>query len=142
MSDTENDSITAQFAAIAASQCLRTGSQEYWTARRAFIANAVNTGFSQNFGYDDSDLRAWQGLCSTVGIDSDELPNIRACKEALANVHANIIDLVDAANGRTTCRTFPSAKACAMYTRQTGKFYPKDEAKENPLLRRFLVEVF
>lgn len=54
----------------------------------------------------------------------------------------NLVDLVDAkASGQVISRKFSSPKALAKYIRNTGKYFPKEKAKSNPLLRRFLIVV-
>jgi hypothetical protein len=65
--------------------------------------------------------------------------------QALEHIHVNIVDLVDAAASKQQMGRklkFFKRDACAAYTRQTDKIFPKSYAKRNELLRQFLVEVF
>ena len=68
--------------------------------------------------------------------------NVNTAQLAPVHVHVNIIDLVCAAGDEETCRRFPSREALAQYTRDEEKAYPLEWAKENPLLRQFLVHVY
>lgn len=64
--------------------------------------------------------------------------------KALDNVYVNIFDLVDAARaGRKVApsKKFATESQCAAYTRINGMIFSKKAAKENPLLRTFLVHV-
>ncbi|KAL1744866.1 hypothetical protein HDZ31DRAFT_63671 [Schizophyllum fasciatum] len=122
---------------------LTRGTSEYWDARREFIGEAVNNDFERFFGHDEASLSAWQGICRTVGLKKvDKLTTVAKCRKALYPVHVNIIDLVIAAKRGNTCRRFPTREACAQYTREEDKTYPLEWAKDNPLLRRFLVHVY
>ncbi|KAI4524294.1 hypothetical protein K523DRAFT_269649 [Schizophyllum commune Tattone D] len=116
---------------------------EYWDRRRRFIGDAVNAEFEANFGHDEASLPAWQNICRTVGLKKvEQLTTVAACRRALRPVHVNIIDLVCAPQDGVTCRRFPSREALAQYTRDEEKAYPLEWAKENPLLRQFLVHVY
>jgi hypothetical protein len=53
----------------------------------------------------------------------------------------NIVDLVQAQGGGKLVKTFNTAKALAKYIKKTGKIYPRERAKRNPLLRQFLINV-
>jgi hypothetical protein len=43
--------------------------------------------------------------------------------------------------GSVICKKFSSPKALAKYISRSGKVFPKERAKRNPLLRRFLIVV-
>ena len=52
------------------------------------------------------------------------------------------LDLIDAGTtGGVISKKFSSEKELAKYIRRTGKVFPKDRAKKNPLLRKFLIVV-
>jgi hypothetical protein len=54
----------------------------------------------------------------------------------------NLVDLVDAGTaGRVISKKFSSEKELAKYIRETGKVFPKERAKMNPLLCRFLIVI-
>ncbi|KAJ7588379.1 hypothetical protein C8J56DRAFT_860954 [Mycena floridula] len=118
-------------------------SKEYKRQKRDFLANAVEEMFSTSFGDRKGNLDAWCKLCKTVGVSTDLLlGNIKAYKEALHGKFVNLIDLVQAASADQVMeKTFPTSKELAEYIHLTGKFYPLDRAKKNPLLEQFLIIV-
>lgn len=54
----------------------------------------------------------------------------------------NIVDLVDARRQGKVVKAFQSADALRKYIQKTGKIFPKEAAKRNPLLKAFLITVF
>ncbi|KAL1695652.1 hypothetical protein GGG16DRAFT_108838 [Schizophyllum commune] len=140
------DDIATQFAALAVSSGWQQNSSRYRQERRAFIANAVVTGFRANFGSNEADLSAWQKLCTTVGVGGAEaFGSIGECKKALKGTFVNIVDLVDAANaGKTVSKTFKTAQKLRVYSLKPReeKIFPKKRAKSNPLLKFFLIIMF
>ncbi|KAL1720554.1 hypothetical protein EV715DRAFT_196656 [Schizophyllum commune] len=157
------DDIATQFAALAVSSGWQQGSNRYRRERRAFIADAVVTGFRTNFGSNEADLNAWCRLCTTVGVGGAEaFGSIGECKKvserlgfvlqsalvsscALKGTFVNIVDLVDAANaGKTVFKTFKTAQKLRVYSLKPReeKIFPKKRAKSNPLLKFFLIVMF
>ncbi|KAI4524288.1 hypothetical protein K525DRAFT_194353 [Schizophyllum commune Loenen D] len=138
------DDIATQFAALAVTSGWQQNSSRYRRERRAFIADAVVTGFRTNFGSNEADLNAWRRLCTTVGVEGGEaFGSIGECKKALKGTFVNIVDLVDAANaGKTVSKTFNSANKLRAYSLTMGKIFPKKRAKSNPLLKFFLIVMF
>jgi hypothetical protein len=51
------------------------------------------------------------------------------------------VDLVDAANAEKTVKPFKSRKALVAYIIRTEKYFPLSEAKEDSMLKVFLVTV-
>ncbi|TRM63678.1 hypothetical protein BD626DRAFT_495051 [Schizophyllum amplum] len=137
--------VMARFVAIAEARLIdkTKNHQRYKREQRKFVKDTINKEFLQKFGKDEDSLRAWQGLCSAIGISRvDKLKSVSECRKALKGVHVNIVDLVDAANAKTTiCETFARKKLLAEYTAETDKIYPLKAAKENPLLHQFLVKL-
>ncbi|KAL1658553.1 hypothetical protein GGF50DRAFT_67010 [Schizophyllum commune] len=152
------DDIATQFAALAVTSGWQQNSSRYRRERRAFIADAVVTGFRTNFGSNEADLSAWRRLCTTVGVGGAEaFGSIGECKKvsgrvlssllssftALKGTFVNIVDLVDAANaGKTVSKTFKTANKLRAYSLPMGKIFPKKRAKSNPLLKFFLIVMF
>ncbi|TRM63686.1 hypothetical protein BD626DRAFT_548044 [Schizophyllum amplum] len=138
------DDIVSQFAALAVGAGWTEGSNRYNRERRSYIADATASGFRSNFGANEVDLKAWQRICTTVGVpNADSLGSIKECKKALKGIFVKIVDLVDAANaGRTVSKTFKSRGKLAGYTTSEEKIFPKKRAKSNPLLKHFLIVVF
>lgn len=63
-------------------------------------------------------------------------------RQALREKFVNIVDLVDACKtpGEKP-RIFDSDKDLAKYIKRTGKIFPLDKARVNPLLSVFLIDV-
>ncbi|KAJ7579518.1 hypothetical protein C8J56DRAFT_796161 [Mycena floridula] len=118
-------------------------SEQYKRQKRDFLGNAVEAMFSTSFGEIRENLEAWCNLCRTVGVSTDlPLVSIEACEAALNGKFVNLVDLVQAASADQVMeKTFPTSKALAKYIHRTGKFYPLDRAKVNPLLAQFLIIV-
>lgn len=101
------------------------------------------------YGGNEKSLQGWQSLCETIGVpeskEGEEAPvltSISACQRALKGVYVNLVDLVDAGTaGRVISTTFSSEKELVKYICRTGKVFPRERAKTNLLLRRFLVVV-
>ncbi|KAI5887234.1 uncharacterized protein SCHCODRAFT_01340215 [Schizophyllum commune H4-8] len=124
-------SITARFAVIAKkkdySKNTEALAEEYRKKREAFISKG-----------------AWKKLCMTMGIGkayigSGKLSDVAACKKLMKGMYVNIVDLVDASRAGKTCTPFRSYKALKEYIDEEEKSYLLWAAKDNPLLRRFLV---
>lgn len=58
--------------------------------------------------------------------------------------YVNIVDLVDARNGDRVMDkgVFDSTSKLSEYVMESGKVYPLNAAKSNPLLKQFLIPVF
>ncbi|EME38511.1 hypothetical protein DOTSEDRAFT_161497, partial [Dothistroma septosporum NZE10] len=95
------------------------------------IASAV-THFAQ---YDSfpSKLLGWQALCRDIGVE--EGPSITKCKKSIAAVYINIFDFV--AQGKAA-RHWPSLRALAKYSQESGRVFPKKKAKSETVLRVLL----
>ena len=53
-------------------------------------------------------------------------------------VHVNLIDLMDSRRQGTEVRVFNSYQQLVKYTRSSKKYFPRDEAKEEGLVRILL----
>ncbi|KAJ6505546.1 hypothetical protein C8R45DRAFT_861220 [Mycena sanguinolenta] len=97
--------------------------------------------FAHHFGRDENRLAGWQAMCATVGVK--EVPeSIKQCKLLLRTTWINIFDLLDAKRTGRPVKKHASAKALREYTKQTGKIFPKKEAKSNQFLKAWLIKVF
>jgi hypothetical protein len=83
--DYNNDptiSIIENFRLLAIQEGWTKKSKSYKEGRKAFIAEAVETGFESHFGVNASSLQAWQNLCRTIGIENaDSLTSISSCQK-------------------------------------------------------------
>ena len=77
-------SILDNFRQLALDEGLKKKSKAYKERRRAFVAEAVQSGFISQFGVNHSSLQAWQRLCGTIlgqeACASLNLTGIKACK--------------------------------------------------------------
>jgi hypothetical protein len=85
-------SIVDNFRLLAIREGWSKKSKSYKEGRRAFFAEAVETGFISQFGVNASSLQAWQSLCRTVGIENvDTLTSIKSCQKVrFGLVHNNV----------------------------------------------------
>ncbi|KAI0263443.1 hypothetical protein BC834DRAFT_313574 [Gloeopeniophorella convolvens] len=101
------------------------------TARHAFRA-AMKEDFNDIYGLDEHDINNWHRLC--LVLDIEPLPQTLAeCREAVCQKHVNLVDLVE--NYTKKVRLFESEEALSKYTRETGKFFPKEDAADGGVLR-------
>ncbi|CAL1699400.1 unnamed protein product [Somion occarium] len=80
-------------------------------------------------------------LCEEVRI-SPIPSSIKQCRKALARVHVNLYDLIDARRLGKRVKVFRSLPEMRNYTLQTGRIFPKDRAKAGGVLRALLREIF
>ncbi|KAG9520576.1 hypothetical protein KCV07_g4236, partial [Aureobasidium melanogenum] len=75
-----------------------------------------------------SPLKKLQMLCAEVGVRNIPV-SINKCKEELANVKVNLVDLMDARRQSKQVRLFKSFKELAKYTKKTNRYCPKQAPK-------------
>lgn len=104
---------------------------------RELLKDALTQQFNGIYGTEVEDLESWKGLCRAIGISPipDEL---EACREVVRDTHVNIVDLVDKPNTRRRVKIFHSEEALSGYTKDTGKFFPKENAYAGGLLKYLL----
>ncbi|KAJ7679165.1 hypothetical protein DFH06DRAFT_1465341 [Mycena polygramma] len=98
---------------------------------------ALGLTFSQEYGDDVDSLENWQGLCRAVEIVP--IPEtLEECEYAIEDSHVNLIDLVDLTTTRERVHRFKTEGALSVYTKKTGKFFPRKRVYKGPLLRHLL----
>jgi len=148
-----------EFQRLARFQGWARKSKQYVKERRHFLL----AEFDQHLGTVERSrkLDDWQALCTELGI----LPvhqSIRQCKkvelylplypsgkhqdsqrrQALSTeVHVNLIDLLDSRRRGTKVKIFKTRAELISYTIVTRKFFPKDRAKKDGLLKILLREI-
>ncbi|KAL1844292.1 hypothetical protein VTJ49DRAFT_2349 [Mycothermus thermophilus] len=93
---------------------------------RKKVVRCIVTEFDLYFG--SGTLEDWPRLCWDIGLEGDLSSNTK-CRKALATVHINIWDLMDAVKQGVYPQRFSSARKLADYTMRTGRIYPKRKAK-------------
>ncbi|PUU77270.1 hypothetical protein B9Z19DRAFT_987421 [Tuber borchii] len=136
-----NWSIHHDFAQLSEHKKWIPGSRPQSRANTRF-RQALIDEFNHMFGMNDSDLENWQRLCRVVGVPEERIPgSITQCRKTLSTIHVNLIDLIETRYvGRGIPQRFPTLAALGKYTRDTGKFFPR-EAKSGGILGRLLREL-
>ncbi|KAJ5781352.1 hypothetical protein N7457_006512 [Penicillium paradoxum] len=97
----------------------------------------MNSEYDRLIGCRVTSLATWQELCAKVGIEGS-FTSINQCKKALARVHVNIVDLLDSWNTDSTPICFESQKALATYTKASNKYFSRQLAKQDKVLKVLL----
>ncbi|KAI0373158.1 hypothetical protein BV20DRAFT_1013455 [Pilatotrama ljubarskyi] len=136
-------SLVAEFRRLAIVSGLRKKTKAYKNERRQFFGVHAAEDFEEAFGKNSNSLRSWQKLLQHLGVGEGlVLGSITECMGALHGVYVNIVDLVDSyKTPDTRPRIFKSEKELAKYIDRTGKVFPIDKARNNPLLSTFLIHV-
>jgi len=101
---------------------------------RAKFKDALVQEFNNIYGTDENDVGSWQGLCRVLGITP--VPgSLAECRKVVNTSHVNLVDLVGQPNSITL---FTSEAALSEYTKDTGKFFPKENAYAGGLLKYLL----
>ncbi|KAG9225025.1 hypothetical protein CCMSSC00406_0001824 [Pleurotus cornucopiae] len=94
--------------------------------------------FNDIYGTDEKDINSWHKICTVVNIDP--LPDtLRKARDAVLSKHINLVDLVDHPTGHI--RVYDSLEGLREYTRTTGKYFPKENAYAEGLLKYLLREI-
>ncbi|KAJ6452623.1 hypothetical protein C8R45DRAFT_847688, partial [Mycena sanguinolenta] len=118
-------------------KCIYKTSRKDIAEIRAGYNRALGLTFSDVYGDDVNSLENWQGLCRVVEIDP--VPDsLQECQFAIEDSHVNLIDLVDVHNTGIPVHRFATEKRLSVYTKSTGKIFPRDDAYKGKLLRHLL----
>ncbi|KAF8181847.1 hypothetical protein BJ912DRAFT_928858 [Pholiota molesta] len=111
-------------------------SAERDTAYQAF-STALTLEFNANFGTEVDNLESWQSLARHMGIVP--VPSkLKACRNQVRMSHVNLVDLVAAFARGGQARRFGSEVALSVYTKETGKFFPRKDIHAGDLLKFLL----
>ncbi|KAG8754329.1 hypothetical protein FRC11_006711 [Ceratobasidium sp. 423] len=121
---------------------------EFVIAREGF-RDALALQFNALYGTDEDDLTSWQNLCCVLNLADvpDELETCRNVgnrylhQSLVASVHVNIIDLIDTPATQEPIVHFKSEEHLSIYTRHTGKKFPRDNVNSGDLLRFLLRKI-
>ena len=118
--------------------------------------------FNQKFGEDVEVKRAWLFLCTVIGVKP--IPNtIEGMKEvsqavqsamedhepqtqtnalqAVLDTHLNLSDLLDSVRTGSPVKIFATHADLVDYTRNQGRYFPKEDAYAGGLLKYLLREI-
>ncbi|KAF8599060.1 hypothetical protein BDV93DRAFT_498125 [Ceratobasidium sp. AG-I] len=108
---------------------------------RQGIKDVLTQQFNVIYGTDENDLCAWQNLCRVL-----QHPNVpedlELCRQLVDSTFVNIVDLVDNKSTGEPIVHFESEKELSWYTRDTGKYFPRDNAYAGGLLKFLLRHIF
>ncbi|KAJ5950406.1 uncharacterized protein N7479_008819 [Penicillium vulpinum] len=130
-------SANVEFARLANQMNWKKDSKVYKQERAKFLVAEFNV----HYGADPTKLENWQALCIELDI-SEPIESITKCRKALAKVHVNLVDLVDARRTGKKVKHFSSATALRTYTRATEKIFPKSAAKADGFLKALLRAIY
>ncbi|KAI0089525.1 hypothetical protein BDY19DRAFT_108732 [Irpex rosettiformis] len=126
-------------------QFRRLASQEDWSPKKRrkekrALQTALVLQFNDTYGENEAEIANWQGLCRAMRIDP--IPEtVAECKKLFRRTHVNIVDLVDTRGTGRRVPTYPTVDLLADYTKETGKFFPREHAKAGGLLKYLLREI-
>ncbi|KAH8995427.1 hypothetical protein EDB92DRAFT_1794906 [Lactarius akahatsu] len=100
-------------------------------AREAFQI-AMKKEFDNLYGSDEKDIKNWQKLCYVLRIDP--VPDtLWTCRAEVLKKHVNLVDLVH--GSKEEVRIFQTEEELSKYTKETKKFFPKEDAVDGGVLR-------
>jgi len=101
-------------------------------AARHEFSLAMGKEFDSLYGSDEKDINNWHKLCYILSIDP--VPDtLHECRAAVFKKHVNLVDLVE--RSRENIQIFESEIKLSEYTRETKKFFPKENAANGGVLR-------
>lgn len=113
--------------------------EERKKAWESFRIAMVET-FNVTFGHDERDDEAWGRMC--VLVDMQNVPeSLEARRQAMINTHVNLSDLLDTTRHGTRVHVFASEEELRVYTKRTGRIFPREEAYAGGLLKYLLREI-
>jgi len=104
---------------------------------RELLAAAMSKQFNDIYGTDVRGVDSWRKLCQVLGMTP--IPEgLEACRNAVLKTHVNIVDLLDTPETGKAVVLFDSEEQLSIYTKDSGKFFPLDEAHAGGLLKFLL----
>ncbi|KAF8951641.1 hypothetical protein BDZ97DRAFT_1884932 [Flammula alnicola] len=134
-----NNSATTEFYRMCDFFSWERDDHERKDAREGF-RNALTKQFNSNYGTNSEDLNAWQALCARLGV-SPIPETLKECRQTVMNTHVNLVDLVDVFESRRQVTIFRSVEELSEYTKDTGKYFPKENAYAGDLLKYLLRQI-
>ncbi|KAL4892539.1 hypothetical protein BDV59DRAFT_43349 [Aspergillus ambiguus] len=129
-----NIPISEEFKRLARKRQWKQGSKIWRKMWNRFI----NLEYDRYFGGSTpAGLEGWRQLCDELDLEGP-FSSITHCKKALCRVHVNIVDLVEGRQTGQKPRTFPTVGALARYTHETQRFFNRNSAKQDKILRVLL----
>ncbi|KAI0637823.1 hypothetical protein C8Q77DRAFT_393144 [Trametes polyzona] len=124
---------------------LRMGKELHWNreereAARDALRHAMVQQFNNVYGTNAEDLESWQLLCNALGMDP--VPDkLKACRRKVRATHVNLVDFIEAPLAGKPVTTFKTEVELSEYTRENGKFFPRDDVYAGSLLQYLLRQI-
>ncbi|KAI9455838.1 hypothetical protein HD554DRAFT_230253 [Boletus coccyginus] len=104
-----------------------------------------NDALAQQFNFiygTDSDLGAWQNLCSVIDLTPTP-DDIKECQKLVWDAHVNIVDLLETARTGEPVQKFATLEDLRAYTLEDPdhRIFPKETAYAGGLLKDLLREI-
>ncbi|OJT13543.1 hypothetical protein TRAPUB_9897 [Trametes pubescens] len=112
-------------------------SQDERGAAREALRSAMVRQFNDMYGTNVDDLESWHLLCTALGMTPPP-DDIKTCQRKIKATHVNIVDFIEAPLSGASIVTFKSELALSKYTKQTTKYFPRDDVNSGSLLRYLL----
>ncbi|KAJ5555873.1 hypothetical protein N7535_008303 [Penicillium sp. DV-2018c] len=128
-----NISIIYAFGLLSEQRGWKQGSKRWKKAWNA----CMDSEYNRLIGSRVTSLPTWQELCDKVGLQGP-FTSITQCKKALARVHVNIVDLLDCWNTDSKPPIFKNRKTLAEYTEGNHRYFRRDVAKQDKVLKVLL----
>ncbi|RAL04625.1 uncharacterized protein BO80DRAFT_452173 [Aspergillus ibericus CBS 121593] len=100
----------------------------------------MNMEYDRVIGSHLAELDDWRRLCEELDLPGP-FPSIRQCKKALSRVYVNIVDIIECRQLGQKPREFHTLRALIAYTRNSGNFFGRAQAKQDKLLKTLLRKV-
>ncbi|KAH9025566.1 hypothetical protein EDB84DRAFT_1440379 [Lactarius hengduanensis] len=101
-------------------------------AAREEFQYAMKLEFNDLYGSDEKDINNWHKLCYVLRIDPAP-DTLRKCRTEVLKKHVNLVDLVH--GSKEEVRIFQTETELSEYTKQTEKYFPKEDAVDGGVLR-------
>ncbi|PWY65357.1 hypothetical protein BO94DRAFT_480115 [Aspergillus sclerotioniger CBS 115572] len=125
--------ISVEFYRLASQQRWKKGSKTWCKVWN----RCINMEYDRVIGKHLTGLDDWRRLCEELDLPGP-FPSIRQCKKALSKVYVNIVDVLECRQLHRKPRKFHTLDALIAYTRNSGKFFGRAQAKQDQLLRTLL----
>ncbi|KAL1946952.1 hypothetical protein VTO73DRAFT_15056 [Trametes versicolor] len=109
-------------------------------AVREELRSAMVKQFNAMYGTSVDALESWQLLCSALGMKPPPT-DIRTCQRKVKATHVNIVDFIEAPLSGASIVTFESELALSEYTKDTTKYFPRNDVNSGSLLKYLLRQI-
>ncbi|KAF8879697.1 hypothetical protein BD779DRAFT_1122640 [Infundibulicybe gibba] len=120
----------------------RWGNSEEGDIAKQKFQDALTREFNSLYGQDIGDINSWRRLCHVI--DIQPIPEtLFVCREAVRATHVNLVDLVELPrrDAGEKVQKYSSVQELSDYTKNTGKYFPKENAHAGGVLKFLLRQI-